>query len=114
MIVPNSTRFNPLTPLIIAVILAVFGGVAFAAETHLDVAESATKMEHLEAAKHYWDEAAEAHSNSEAHFTSLGKYEQRGLTIVARHCKAIAEQFADIATRYHAMAEEHSRLAEEL
>ena len=94
--------------------LVAWGGGSFGAETHLDAAESATKMEHLKAAKHYWDEAAEAHSNSEAHFTLLGKYEERHLTIVARHCKAIAEQFADIANRHHAIAEEHSLLAEEL
>ena len=78
-----------------------------------DHADAKTRIEHLEAAEHYWSQAATAHKNSQAHFTLLGKYEARGLTIVARHCKAIAEQFSDMAERYDAMGAEHARLAEE-
>lgn len=89
----------------------LWGALAFAEGDHH--ADAKTRIEHLEAAEHYWSQAATAHKNSQAHFTLLGKYEARGLTIVARHCKAIAEQFADMAERYDAMGAEHARLAEE-
>lgn len=77
----------------------------------LSLADASTPSEHEAARKAYVEYAVSARSSAAEHRTLYSRYVLQGLSIVARHCLAIASRFEEIAVSYEAMATEHANLA---
>lgn len=112
---PSTDRLMWINPVIVLLAFLMSVSVAIAdAENSVEYAEADSFEEHRLAADYYHGRALEAESDAQAHDELLLRYEKAGLTIVARHCRAIAERFSEIASQYQLMAAEHTRMAETL
>ena len=75
---------------------------------HADAESSAA---HQSSKTFFLEKAAASRSNAEEHRELRQKYLDRGLTIIARHCLAIAERYDEIAESYDSIAGGHADLS---
>lgn len=99
---------------VVTIVLMLGAMTAHASEDDpLLYADADTSAAHQASMAFFENKATAARKNAEEHRELRARYLDRGLTIVARHCLAIATRYDEIAESYDVITAGHGDLSED-